>query len=295
MSDNEFLHHLDTDMCDSGDQFNGGWAKQILIVKDMIFKEMRETTKVNQNDSLRAESLNVKSITKPTLCYWLELMCCLFESYTTPMLYGAINLEDDHRKLMKQKIVDQESIIALQEKLIEKKDSELGDVNQVVKSELKSYSSIVQKSCKEALAPRKMTTAIRKAAVEEDRSKNLIVYGMREEKNENLEIKVQAVLENLDEKPRIVKCSRVGKEEPEKVRPVLFSLQTSDLTWQILKKSRMLKEVDGYSDVYICRDRSLEDRKAYKLQVDELKKRRLKDPSKRYYIKDNEIRCAEMD
>ena len=103
------------------------------------------------------------------------------------------------------------------------------------------------------------------------------------------------VLENLDEKPRIVKCSRVGKEEPEKVRPVLFSLQTSDLTWQILKKSRMLKEVDGYSDVYICRDRSLEDRKAYKLQVDELKKRRLKDPSKRYYIKDNEIRCAEMD
>ena len=77
MSDNEFLHHLDTDMCDSGDQFNGGWAKQILIVKDMIFKEMRETTKVNHNDSLRAESLNVKSITKPTLCYWLELMCCL--------------------------------------------------------------------------------------------------------------------------------------------------------------------------------------------------------------------------
>ena len=97
-------------------------------------------------------------------------------------------------KLKDEKITDQSKIIELQNKLIEKKDEELSVVKDTVSTELKSYSSVLRDSCSAALEPRKIASAVRKVAEGEDRSKNVIVFGVPEEQEEVVDNKSQATV-----------------------------------------------------------------------------------------------------
>ena len=49
----------------------------------------------------------------------------------------------------------QDTIIKLQDKLIEKREEEISSVQSTVKTELKSYSAAVSQSCRAALAQEK--------------------------------------------------------------------------------------------------------------------------------------------
>ena len=51
---------------------------------------------------------------------------------------------------------------------------------------MKSYSADAAENCTAALAPKKIEAAVRRVAEKEDRSKNVIVYGVEELENENL-------------------------------------------------------------------------------------------------------------
>ncbi len=105
--------------------------------------------------------------------------------------------------------------------------------------------------------------------------------------DEILESKVSEVLNHLNEKPKLLNCCRIGKRAVVSVRPVKFTLSSSDQVWQILQKTKMLKEVEGCSSTYICPDRSVEDRLAYKKLTEELKLKRTNnnDPNRLYAIK----------
>jgi hypothetical protein len=65
---------------------------------------------------------------------------------------------------------DQEMIIKLQKKLIEKREEEISSVQRTVKTELKSYTSVVSKSCLAALSQKKIAAAVKNVADQEDRS-----------------------------------------------------------------------------------------------------------------------------
>ena len=141
-----------------------------------------------------------------------------------------------------------------------------------------------------------MKAALQSVADEEDRSRNLIIYGLKEQHDENLEEKVLEVLEHLDEKPKIVSCCRMGKNVADggpAVKPVKFTLAGRDHVRQILAKTRRLKEVEGYSAVYICPDRTAANRLAYRTLVEELKKRQSDDQTRVYIIKNNKIVSSE--
>ena len=66
------------------------------------------------------------------------------------------------QKLKDNKIAEQEKIIELQNKLIEKKDEELDVVKNTVSSKLKSYSLI--RLSYATLEPQKIASAVRKVA-----------------------------------------------------------------------------------------------------------------------------------
>ena len=68
------------------------------------------------------------------------------------------------------------------------------DAVSTVQKELKSYAAMVQKSCVKSLAPARLQQAMRKAAAEDDRSQNLIIYGLPEEENTSTEESVLQVL-----------------------------------------------------------------------------------------------------
>ena len=145
------------------------------------------------------------------------------------------------------------------------------------------------------MAPKKIQVAIKKAANEEDRSKNLMIFGLQEENDEDLESKVGEVLEHLNEKPRIVNCCRVGKGITKGVKPVKFTLSAWNSVRQILGKTKLLKEVEGYRAIYICPDRSPDDRLAYKRLTDELKMRRNKEPLRVHVIRNFQVVSSDKD
>ena len=66
-------------------------------------------------------------------------------------------------------------------------------------------------------------------------------------------------------------------------------MSSSDVVQQILRKARLLREKEGYSTVYICPDRTVEERKAYKKLLVELKSKRKAEPDKFFTIRNYEV------
>ena len=56
-----------------------------------------------------------------------------------------------------------------------------------------------------------------------------------------------------------------------------------------VEKARLLRTKEGYRAVYICPDRTLEERIAYKKLLDELKTKREAEPDKFFSIRNNKV------
>ena len=135
----------------------------------------------------------------------------------------------------------------LQEKLALKKDDEIGTVKSAAQKEMKTFSSLLKNTCKNAFAPKKIQAAVKRVALKEDRSKSLIIFGLPETE-ENLDAQVSGILlDHLKEKLKILSCKRVGKDTSERVRPVKFTLSSSDQAHTILSKTKLLRHVEGFS------------------------------------------------
>ncbi len=127
-----------------------------------------------------------------------------------------------------------------------------------VQQELKSYSSVLTKSCSSALSSRKLEAVVRKVAVAEDMSRNAIVYGLAETEHEKLLEKVEEVLAEIGEKPKLTNCSRVGTKRDNAIRPVKITLNSSVHVNQIVRNAKLLRTKEGYSGIYLCPDRTAE-------------------------------------
>ena len=90
-------------------------------------------------------------------------------------------------------------------------------------------------------------------------------------------------------------CCRVGTKREEATRPVKFSLSSSDMVTQVLRKARLLRSKEGYKPVYICPDRTVEERMAYRKLTEALIEKRKAGPDKLYIIKNNKIVSSAKD
>ena len=156
---------------------------------------------------------------------------------------------------------------------------------------MKNYASVVSKSCFDVFSPKGIQTVVRKVAAQEETMKNVIVYGLNETEGEDVRSKVEQVLADIDEKPAVRDCSRIGsrKEGAASARPIKFTVGSSDHAAQVIRKARNLRNIDGYSSVYICPDRTLEERRAYKQLVDQMKMKKIAEPDKVFSVKNNKI------
>ena len=187
----------------------------------------------------------------------------------------------------------QQKVIKLQDELLEEKNKTIGklvgSVENTVKEELKSYAAVVQKSCSSSLAPAKLQAAMKKVTAEEERSCNMIVYGLEEAEDENTEDAVLAVIQHTDEKPKLVGCRRLGEKGGEKTRPIRVTFHTREMVRCVLAKSAKLKEVEGYSRVYLSPDRTVEQRQERKRLLGVLSEKRESYPEKRFAIRRGEV------
>ena len=171
-------------------------------------------------------------------------------------------LKQEKTQLQSSTIEAQGSVIRLQDELLKCKEDKLKEVStvvekavqQTVQTEIKTYSQVVEKSAPR-LTVKSVKTAIKEAAVEEDRSKRLIIFGLEEEKGEQLSDKVSNLFEHLGERPR-QESVRLGRFEVGKNRPVKVKLPTSDHVHRILRQAKTLKQSSCYSSVFITPDRT---------------------------------------
>ena len=297
---NKYLENLDDEIAlnYSTLKFRSMYAEQILGAQIMLLNDMRQAAGVQKSNVLRKETINKPQITKAMLCDWMETLVDILDNYCSPLLFSATKLQDEIDQLKDEKIADQNTVIKLQGQLLEKKSEDLTSVQATVQSELKTWSSVVKNSCSKALAPKKMKAALKRASEEEDRSQNLVIYGLPEKSEEILEKRVLEVLENIDEKPRIVSCCRMGRTVSDggpAVKPIKFTLSGSDHVRRVLSKARKLREVEGYDSVYISPDRSAEQRAAFRKLVLEVKQKRELEPQRVHVIRNNKIVSSEKD
>ena len=249
------------------------------------------------------QNLNKRSVSKEKLCQWASAFAQMMNRFANPHLQMAVERLD---KINAELLEEKKTVIDLQARLIEKRDEELSSlraavkdevksVQGVVETEMKSYSSALTKTCAAALAPKKIRAAVKTVSDKEDRGRNVIIYGLDDpdEPDQSLEAEVQKVLSEIDEKPVIRECCRVGLKKPGSKRPVKFTLSSCDMVNQILRKAKSLRTKEGYSTIYISPDRTVDERRAFKKLWEELQEKRKSHTGRVHYIRNNKIVSAD--
>ena len=122
----------------------------------------------------------------------------------------------------------------------------------------------------------------------------MAIYGVPEDCNQTLESQVEGVLHHVGQKPRIVECSRLGREQDGAARPVKVTLSSSGIVTEVLRNSKMLKSAEGCRKIFICPDRTVEQRRTQKELVIQLRESRSKNPNARYSIRSGKVvQCDE--
>ena len=102
---------------------------------------------------------------------------------------------------------------------------------------------------------------------------------------------VGKVLKEIDEKPVMRDCVRVGvkRSGDTRPRPIKFSLSNSDHVAQVLRSAKRLHTKEGFKSVYICPDRTVQERKSFKILLDQLREKRKSEPNRTHFIRNNRI------
>ena len=196
----------------------------------------------------------------------------------------------------------QQKVIVLQEDLLASKDEQLSTLQSSVKDEVaevksavqseisNSWSKIVQKSASTpAMCPVKLKEAVKCAVIEEDRSHNLMIFGKKEPEKEDVSSTVVEIFADLNEKPLLVDCRRLGDKKSGESRPIIARLSSSDAVQHILRKARCLKSTEGNSSTYLARDRSITERDAHKVLVEKMKQKMKNEPNMYHFIRGEKV------
>ena len=138
------------------------------------------------------------------------------------------------------------------------------------------------------ISPETLKSVAKQVVVEEELSRNIMVFGLPEEEHEDMCVNVGKVFEHLGEKPR-VEASRLGKKIKSNVRPVKVTLSNATTVQQILAKSRQLRQSEKYKSVFLSPDRTAEQRTEHRELVQQLKEKAKEEPHRHHYIKRGQI------
>ena len=257
---------------------------------DDVFGRVLKSTGCRDISEIGSDNLLKPEIKKKHLAEWLVDTFDIMNRARQALRIAKATID----KLQNETISDKASIISLQNVLIEKQNSQLREVSQTVHSEMKSYCDIVKQSCgKSGATTETIRKAVKSVAEEEDRSKKLLVFGLTEEKAENLKDSVTNVFESVGEKPSVMECVRIGSERPGTCRPVSVTLRSADMLRQTLRQSSKLKKIGRYSKTYLAPERTKEERETHKKLVEQMKEKIKSDSSKYHYIRGKTVVSVE--
>ena len=256
--------------------------------------EVRDLTK----DKITAACANIN---KASVIQWLGIFVEMYQG-TKRFCSSATNKVE---VLTSQVMEGQEKLIALQGDLLAAKDEQLAHVRTAVKEEIASVQSVVETDLRSSWSDivangssasqpftteAKLKQALKSAVAEEDRSRNLMIFGKAETAGEeNVFESVAEILQDIHEKPRIVECYRIGTVAEGKQRPIKVKLSGSDAVYNVLRSAKHLKDSRSNSSAYIGPDRSKEERIEHRKLVVKMKKMMEEDKDKYHFIRSGGI------
>lgn len=268
---------------------------------ESVIKLIRTTLNITDIDNMKHAMLMKQN--KETLVGFVQnLTDKLTKSHT--MLKSAAAKID---VLKNDQLNNQKSLLTLQEELIKNKSDQIDSFKTTVKTEImKSWTDVVKQSCSKSVMPvNKLKEAVKSAVIEEDQSRNIIIFGVDEELGEDDEYAefaiddrdmIGKVFDQIEVKLRIEEHYRVGVVKPgsKRPRPIKMRLSRSDSVMQVLANAKKLKDGPALtSSVFLAPDRSKEERAAHKLLVEEMKKKNGEQSNKYFFIRHNKICCTD--
>ena len=101
---------------------------------------------------------------------------------------------------------------------------------------------------------------------------------MEKKSGEVLEKKAKENFSQLEENPPVVQCCRIGAVKAGSRRPMKVVLRTVDHAKQIIRKGKKLKDVVACRNIFVCPDRSVEERAEVRKKVEERRRQRTISP-----------------
>ena len=190
----------------------------------------------------------------------------------------------------------QDKIIDLQDQLVKKKDEEIERLRNLadkVEDSVKLYSDAVGGAAQQLTCPPDLKLSVREAVheavQEEGQTRNLMIFGLPEEKDQDLEKRIGEVFEQVEEKPRIVEAERLGRQSEDKVRPVKVTLSSASAVSALVRQGYRLSKIERFKQVYLAPDRTKDERNRRKDLVVRFKERKKAQPGLHHRIKDGSI------
>ena len=191
-------------------QFDMLKVSHVITETDSIFRKIQQELNLKDYERIRQSHLNERHVSKENLAEWLETVCNILDSFSVPLLKNAMSTFETTSKrideFQREKIDDQRKIIQLGDEVLDKRSEELNDVKSTVLTGMKSSSLIAKKSCPTTITRKTIEAAVKSVCDKEDRSKNVIIYGMKESSDEVLCDEIGKILEEIDERPIVRDC-----------------------------------------------------------------------------------------
>ena len=263
----------------------------------------KETLHLLQKPYGSLESVNLKDLNrlnKPEVVN----VCIRALHFVGHLMDNVENLKNASSSLQNRLIESQQQVISVQEELSECKTEQLETLKKTVKSsvvdsvkaEFKTYSAVVQSSqssqSEHVISKDILKTVVKDVVDEEDRSRNVVLFGLLEEDEEDVNGRVAEVFESIGHKPK-VESYRLGRKINDSIRPVKVILSSSTVAAQITSCSRRLRQVEKFRSVFVSPDRSPDQRRVQKDLVKEMKGRMEREPDRKFYIRDGQVHVVE--
>ena len=229
----------------------------------------------------------LKSVHKdPLVEHTLKLAKLLKFSHEL-LKYAAADLDS----LKCEQLQNQARLIRVQEDLNVKKSAQLVSVEKTVDDKLSTWSSVVAKNSEKKVIQKEMKKAVKLAINEQDRERNVIMFNVQErEVNDNNEHHDGQLAFKIMQRAGLLEqdgqfhCERIGVAESSRTRPLKLTFSSKSTAFELLVKSKNLKDDDQYGNIFIVPDRTREERVEHRKLVEQLKVKRAENPEKRFYI-----------
>jgi hypothetical protein len=247
-------------------------------------------------EDLTLEKIKNTNSVKAILSDWVMDFAVLYHKMKSVTAGAADKIEDLNSRVVK----GQEKIIVLQEELIRSKEEqlacvrtavrdEMASVHTSVKTELRSWSESVGQNAGQSISAAQIKAVVKSAAVEEDKSRNFMIFGKSEVAEEDVAVVVAELLHDMNEKPRLIECRRIGAAGVDKSRPIKVKLSSSDAVVNVLRSAKALKNSSRNKTTFVAPDRSKEERLAHKKLVERMKLKMRDEPGMYHYIRGGTI------